>query len=348
MDKNIIIENTKIGFGEPCFIIAEVGLAHDGSLGSAHSYIDAVAKTGADAIKFQTHIANAESSDKELFRVKVFPQDTTRYDYWNRTAFSEQEWCGLKEHASEKGLIFLSSPFSIEAVKLLRKIGVSAWKIASGETNNILLLDEISQRKEPVFLSSGMSYVKELDASLELLKNQGVPVLLMQCTNRYPCPPEYLGLNMIQEYEKLFNVPIGFSDHSGEVASGIAAITLGAKALEVHITWHKDSFGPDVKASLTIEELSNLVSGVRLVEKALNNPINKDSLTDDMSDMRQLFTKGLFANCDIEKGDCIDKKHVASKKPCLGISVSEYEKVIGKVAKNHIKKGESITWEDLQ
>jgi len=348
MDKNFIIENTKIGFGDPCFIIAEVGLAHDGSLGMAHSYIDAVAKTGADAIKFQTHIASAESSDKELFRVKVFPQDSTRYNYWERTSFSENEWRGLKKHADEENLVFLSSPFSIEAVKLLRRIGISAWKIASGETNNLLILNEIAKGKEPVFLSSGMSYIKELNTSLKILEKSSTPTLLMQCTNHYPCPPEYLGLNMIQEYEELFNIPVGFSDHSGEVASGVAAVSLGAKALEVHITWHKDSFGPDVKASLTIEELYQLVHGVRIVEKALNNPIDKDSLTDDMSEMRELFTKGLYANWDIDKGDIIDKNKIVTKKPCIGIPVSQYDNVIGKVAKKHIKKDESITWEDLQ
>ena len=348
MDKNFIIENTKIGFGDPCFIIAEVGLAHDGSLGMAHSYIDAVAKTGADAIKFQTHIASAESSDKELFRVKVFPQDSTRYNYWERTSFSENEWRGLKKHADEENLVFLSSPFSIEAVKLLRRIGISAWKIASGETNNLLILNEIAKGKEPVFLSSGMSYIKELNTSLKILEKSSTPTLLMQCTNHYPCPTEYLGLNMIQEYEELFNIPVGFSDHSGEVASGVAAVSLGAKALEVHITWHKDSFGPDVKASLTIEELYQLVHGVRIVEKALNNPIDKDSLTDDMSEMRELFTKGLYANWDIDKGDIIDKNKIVTKKPCIGIPVSQYDNVIGKVAKKHIKKDESITWEDLQ
>ena len=132
----IKIKGRKIGKGQPVFIIGEIAQAHDGSLGAAHAYIDAIANTGADAVKFQTHIAEAESSPRERWRVNFSYQDKTRFDYWKRMEFTLEQWKGLKKHAEEKGLIFLSSPFSSEAVEILERIGVSAWKVASGEVNN--------------------------------------------------------------------------------------------------------------------------------------------------------------------------------------------------------------------
>ena len=347
ISENIFIDEREVGGKASCFVIAEVGLAHDGSLGSAHSFIDAIARAGADAVKFQTHIAHAESTLGEPFRVNVFPQDETRYDYWERTSFTEKEWAGLKQHAEDKNLIFMSTPFSIEAVKMLRRIGVNAWKIGSGDTNNILMLDEIAKENDLVFLSSGMSYMHELDLSIKRLQDKNVPLLLMQCTNRYPCPPEKLGLNMLAQYSERFKVPTGFSDHSGEIGPCLSAVTLGAKAVEVHVTWHPDCFGPDVKASLTIDDFSLLTKNIRLLEEALSNDVDKDLMAEDMKDMRLLFTKGLVATKDIVEGEKIKKSHLDAKKPCVGIPVHEYERAVGMSAVRFIKQGESITWTDI-
>jgi len=210
------------------------------------------------------------------------------------------------------------------------------------------MLDEISQENEPVLLSSGMSYLHELEVSVNRLKDKGIPLLLMQCTNRYPCPPEKLGLNMISDYKKRFQIPVGFSDHSGEVGPCLAAVTMGAKAIEVHVTWHSGCFGPDVKASLTIEGLSLLTKNIRIIETAISNPIDKDLMAEEMNDMRLLFTKGLVAKNDITEGEVITKNHINAKKPCTGIPVHEYEKIIGKSASRFIEKGESIDWNDIR
>ena len=253
--KGVLFGEKLINKDSPSLIIAEIGLSHDGSLGSAHAFIDAISKTGVDAIKFQTHIASAESSAAESFRVNVFPQDKSRYDYWERTAFSLDQWAGLKKHAEEKGLLFLSTPFSLEAINLLDKIGIEAWKIGSGEVNNFIILEKLSRLKKPVILSSGLSYLYELDKAIDFLHKSSTPVMLMQCTSKYPCPPEYYGLNLISEFKERFNIPIGFSDHSGNLSTNLAAISLGAKCIEMHVTWHKECFGPDVKSSITIDEL---------------------------------------------------------------------------------------------
>lgn len=342
------IGSREIGEGARCFVIAEVALAHDGSLGMAHAYIDAAADAGADAVKFQTHIAAAESSPEEQFRVKVFPQDATRYAYWERTAFTEDQWRELKSHTEKRGLEFLSSPFSVAAVELLRRIGVKGWKIGSGETNNPLLLEEIAKGNEPVLVSTGMSYWQEIDTVVESLRARKIPVMVMQCTSKYPCLPEDLGLTLIPEFIKRYGVPVGFSDHSGEIAPGIAAVALGAKAVEVHITWHKKSFGPDVPASLTIEQLEELVKGVRIIDAALSSTVDKDRSARGLEDMRNLFTKGLVATDDIAANTRIEARHLDARKPCIGIPASDYETVVGKTTVRPIGKGAHIHADDIK
>ena len=197
MSMHFKIGNKEIGEGKPCFIMAEVAQAHDGSLGTAHAFIDAVAATGADAIKFQTHIAAAESTPDEPWRIKFSKQDATRYDYWKRMEFTEDQWQDLKQHADECGLIFLSSPFSLEAVDLLTRINIAAWKIPSGEITSTPILDQMISTGLPMILSTGMSPLDEIDNVVNRIQKQNVPLLVLQCTTAYPCPPEKIGLNMI-------------------------------------------------------------------------------------------------------------------------------------------------------
>src|SRR4051812_45160420 len=164
---------------EGCLVIAEIGQAHDGSLGTAHAYIDAIAEAGADAVKFQTHIAAAESTPGEPFRVKFSPQDATRYDYWKRMEFTEPQWHALAEHARERGLIFLSTPFSSEAVELLARVGVPAWKVGSGEVTSLPLLAQMAATKLPVLVSSGMSSWEELDQATKTIQEAGAPCAVL-------------------------------------------------------------------------------------------------------------------------------------------------------------------------
>ena len=209
-------------------IIAEIAQAHDGSLGMAHAYIDAVAKTGADAIKFQTHIAAAESTPAEPWRVKFSQQDERRFDYWRRMEFTTEQWRGLKQHADEAGLIFLSSPFSIEAVELLDSLGMAAWKIASGEVTNWPMLERMAETKRQFLLSSGMSDLAEIDGLVNWLREQELPFALLQCTSAYPCPPEKVGLNALSLFQERYQCPVGLSDHSSTIFPSLAAATLGA------------------------------------------------------------------------------------------------------------------------
>ncbi len=337
-----------IGEGKPVFIVGEVAQAHDGSLGTAHAFIDAIAASGADAVKFQTHIAAAESSQLESFRVKFSRQDTTRYDYWKRMEFTPDQWQDLRDHASQKGLIFLSSPFSVEAVDLLEKLGMPAWKIASGEINNPLLLERIYKTRKPIILSTGLTELHELDMVVKDIKKQSIPLIILQCTTQYPVPPEKAGLNLIQEYNKHYNVPVGLSDHSGKIYNSLAAVTLGASMLEVHVTLSRKAFGPDVSASLTPEELQQLVEGTRLIQNALAHPVKKESLTGEVTELRLIFGKSLVAARDLKKGNILKRDDLTARKPGTGIPVAHIEQTTGKKLKNDIQKGQFLKLTDLE
>ena len=255
-------------------IIAEVGQAHDGSLGILHSYIDALKDTGVDAIKFQTHISEAESSTYEKFRVEFSYEDKSRSDYWKRMEFTLEQWEGIKKHCEEVDLEFISSPFSNMSVDLLEKVGVRRYKIGSGDIGNLLLLEKVSKTGKEIILSTGMSNFNEIDTAINFIRQFGNKVSILQCTTKYPTMAEDIGLNVIGELKNRCNVPVGLSDHSGNIYSLLAAVSMGAEIIEFHVVFDKKMFGPDSTSSLTISEVKKLVEGVRFIEKSL---INKTS-----------------------------------------------------------------------
>jgi N-acetylneuraminate synthase len=329
------------------FIIAEIAQAHDGSLGAAHAYIDALSKTGIHAIKFQTHIADAESSTLEPFRVKFSKQDKTRFDYWKRMEFSLEEWKDLKAHCDGVGLEFMSSPFSNAAVDLLEKVGVKRYKVGSGEVTNFLLLERISQTKKPVIISSGMSSYEELDKTLAFLKAKKVEFSILQCTTSYPTKPEQYGLNVIQELKKRYDVPVGFSDHSSKIETCIAAAALGAEIFEFHAVFSKEQFGPDVTSSLTIEEIKRLVEAVKRIEKAQKNPIDKSD-NSSFKELKSIFEKSLAVNKDLQKNHILSFSDLEAKKPANnGIAATYFNEVIGKTIKRDMQQWEFLTQEDI-
>lgn len=325
-----------------CMIIGEIAQSHDGSLGMAHAFIDAVARSGADAIKFQTHIAAAESTPREPWRVKFSKQDASRYDYWKRMEFSPEQWQGLAEHAKEKKLIFLSSPFSLEAVELLQKLDMPAWKVASGEVNHKQLLNAMLKTGKPILLSTGMSDLVEIDDAVDYIRKWNVEYAVMQCSTAYPCPPEKIGLNMIPKLRERYRYAVGLSDHSGTIYPGLAAVTLGIEVLEVHVAFSREMFGPDVPASVTMAELSQLVEGVRFIEQMRNNPIDKNDFAKEVSPLRKLFTKSVVAGMDLTKGTLLEERHLRIKKPGSGIPSERLNDLLGKRLLRDIKADEQI------
>ena len=331
-----------------CLIIGEVGLAHDGSLGHAHAFIDEVARAGADAVKFQTHIAAAESTAAEPFRVTFSPRDATRYDYWKRLEFTEAEWRGLANHARDHGLTFLCSPFSREAVEMLTRVGMTMWKVGSGEVSNLPLLEVMIATGRPILLSSGMSDIAELDKAVDRVRRAGVPLAILQCTTAYPCPPERIGLNMISFFRDRYECLAGLSDHSGTIYPGIAAAALGADVLEVHVTMSRGMFGPDVPASVTMEELRLLVDGVRFVERMRTHPVDKDAAARDVASLRDIFTKSLVAQGPLAAGTVLTEAHLGMKKPGTGMPADRLSSVLGRRLRRSLEPDEQLRVDDLE
>ncbi len=336
------------GRSPACLIVGEVAQSHDGSLGTAHAFIDVIARAGADAVKFQTHIASAESTPAEPWRVPFSGQDASRYDYWKRMEFSEPHWRGLHAHAVERGLLFLSSPFSHEAFDLLRRVGVSAWKVASGEISDTTLLDRMLDTDLPILLSSGLSPLCEIDAAVARVARRGHPFAVLQCTSAYPCPPERIGLNLLPAFARRYGCTVGLSDHSGTIYPGLAAATLGAGVLEVHVTLSRDMFGPDVVASITPAELQQLVEGVRFVERMTAHPLEKDELARETAHLRQAFTKSVVARRDLAAGTLLEREHLATKKPGTGIAAVRLPEVLGRRLRRSLRADELLSEADVE
>lgn len=346
--KNIFIGNREIGHGQSCFLIAEVAQAHDGSLGIAHSYIDAVAEAGVDAIKFQTHIAEAESTLKDKFRINFSYEDSNRYEYWKRMEFTEQQWIGIKEHCDSLGIIFLSSAFSKEAVDLLNKIGMPAWKVGSGEINNPLILEAMLRTSKPILLSSGMSNWSEIDDTISILSEKKSEYAIFQCTSKYPTSLDEIGLNILREMKNRYEVPIGLSDHSGSTSSAYSAIANNADILEFHIAFNKKIFGPDTKSSLDFDQLKQVVKFRDDNFRMESNPVDKDNMAKELSTMRELFNKSLVLRKSLKKGSIIKKGDLTAKKPGSGIPVQKIDKCIGKKIINDQVSGHILSWEDIE
>jgi N-acetylneuraminate synthase len=348
MAKNFKIGDQIVGPGKPCLIIAEVAQAHDGSLGTAHAFIDAIAGAGADAVKFQTHIAAAESTPDEPWRVKFSPQDATRFDYWKRMEFTEEQWIGLKQHADESELIFLSSPFSFEAVDLLTRVGVAAWKVPSGETANLPMLDQMTATGLPVILSTGMSPMDEIDTAVERIRSRGLEPTVLQCTTDYPCPAEKVGLNLIADFRERYGCPVGLSDHSGTIYPGLAAATLGIEMLEVHVTFSRKMFGPDVPASITTDELGRLVEGIRFIETMNAYPVNKEDMARDLKPLRDMFTKSVVAQKSLKAGTVLKAEDLTLKKPGTGLPAARLPEIVGRQLKRTVAADAMISEKDLE
>jgi len=333
---------------DECLVIGEVSQTHDGSLGQAHAFIDAIADAGADAVKFQTHIASAESTPDEPFRVPFSRQDSSRYQYWKRMEFSQEQWQGLAEHALERGLYFLSSPFSEEAVDLLENIGVPAWKIASGEVGNRQLLEKIIATGKPIIFSSGLSSFEELDVAVEMARSVGVSYAVMQTTTQYPTPPQKVGLNVIPIMQDRYGCAAGLSDHSGTIYPGLAAFAIGGRMLEVHVTFSRYMFGPDVCASVTVEELSQLVRGIRFLEHEVQHPVDKDLVVSELSDLKRMFGRSAVPTRDLPQGAVLSPGDLIAKKPGTGIPGEMIQSLFGRRITRAIKVDEILQYGDLE
>jgi len=262
-----------IGPGQPCYVIAEVGLAHDGSLALAHEYIDACSHAGVDAVKFQCHLGDTGTE----WRTRKLWRNETRQEYWHRTGFTSKQWVHLWSHCSDRRVDFVCSVFSLEAFRLIDPL-VNLHKVPSGRIADMPLHHAIRNTGKPVFVSNGMATFDEIRAAIEAYGKSG-KVLIMDCVSEYPTSPEHIGLWSAME---------GLSDHSGTIYPGIAAVALGCQVLEVHVCWSKEQGGFDTAASLDMGQLRQLVEGVRFVEKAMQR-VDKNAMAKELAETRRVF-----------------------------------------------------------
>lgn len=336
-----------VGAGAPALLIAEIAQAHDGSLGFAHSFIDLAADAGADAIKFQTHIADAETTPLEEFRINFSYEDPTRFDYWRRMEFTAEQWAGLAEHAARRGLIFLSSPFSLEACELLERLQMPAWKIASGEVSNQPMMEWMCRTGKPVLISSGMSDLDETRRAVGFVSQRGCGVGVFQCTSKYPTPLEEVGLNLLDDYAREFRCPVGLSDHSGSPYPALAAMARGADMLELHLCFHKTQFGPDTVASLDPAQFRLVAEARDAFHIMASAPVEKNKAAEGLSGLRRLFTKSLALRRTCPAGTTLTPELLTMKKPGTGIPANRYDDFIGRVLVREVSHRELLSEADL-
>lgn len=327
-------------------ILAEIGMTHDGSLGQALELTKAAALAGVDGVKYQLHISEAET-------IRNAPQPPyfkaePRYEYFKRTAFNMGQWKQIREQCRECGVKFIVSPFSIEAVKQLEEIGVDAIKIPSGEITNIPYLEYIAQTGIPVIVSSGMSSWEELEECIEIFQKENCNMAILQCTSEYPCLPENVGLNIIDDLkEKYPGYAVGLSDHSSGVWASIAAWMKGATIIEKHFTLSKRMYGPDAKMSMEPEEMQLLCESIKNLQKALASPVDKTKI-EKFTDMKQIFQKSIVAVQEIKKGTVLAGGMLGFKKPGIGLETKYYKDIIGKKVNRDLEFDDIIYKGDIE
>jgi N-acetylneuraminate synthase len=324
-------------------IIAEIGSVHDGSFGNACKLIEVAAACGADTVKFQTHLPEAETLRDAP--TPAYFRGEPRFDYFRRTGFSREQWRGLKAACEAAGVIFLSSPFSLEAVDLLEDVGVAQYKVPSGEVTNEPLLERIAETGKPTLLSSGMSNWAELDRAVAILRGS-TPLVVMQCTSAYPCPHERVGLNVLIEMQNRYRLPVGYSDHTEGVAAAMASAALGAVVIEKHLTFSRLMYGSDAANAMEPNDFKVYSDGVRSIWRMSDNPVDKDDLG-PVAEMKRIFEKSIVAARALPAGAVLARTDLAFKKAGHGISAAAYRNIIGRRLRDAVAADHPFSEQDF-
>jgi len=344
MSVSIKINNREIGPDFPPLVIAEVGINHEGDFNKAISLIDAASSVGAEVIKFQTHI-----TDKEMIKTDMKPGDISDERLWDiikRCELSEEEEIKIKKYCEKKNIIYISTPFSREASDRLEKMGVPAFKIGSGECNNLPLINHIAAKNKPIILSTGMNNIESIARTIKIIESHKCPLVILHCTSMYPTPYVNVRLGAITELKERFVAyPIGLSDHSLGIETCLGAVALGACILEKHFTLSKDWPGPDIGISIEPDELKNLIDGSKKIWEARGG--TKDILLEEkpVTDFAYASIVSIKA---IKVGDVFSLDNIWVKRPGNGkLLADSYDKVLGMVSKTNINIDEQIGPEDI-
>ncbi len=344
--KRVKIDDRLVGEAEPCFIIAEAGVNHNGDVNLAKRLVDVAKEAGADAVKFQTFKAEelvTETAEKAGYQKETTSSEESQFEMIKKLELSERNFKEISAYAHRKGIIFLSSAFDEGSADLLDRLSVPAFKVGSGEITNFPLLKHIAKKKKPIILSTGMSTIDEVEEALEIIRNEGAKeIILLHCVTSYPAKVEDTNLRAMETLRQTFKLPVGLSDHTLGITIPIAAVATGACVIEKHFTLDKNLAGPDHKASLEPDELKHMVKSIRDVEKAMGDGIKRP--TKEEEENRKAVRKSIVSRIDIPKGAVITKKMLAIKRPGNGLEAKYMNLVAGKKAKENIKSGETITF----
>ncbi len=339
------IGNRKIGINEPPLIIAEIGINHGGNIEVAKKLVLSAFRSGCEIIKHQTHFIDDEMTEEAK---NIFPPNDNRsiWEIMEVSSISKEEEVILKNFTEELGMIYISTPFSRKAADFLNEINIPAFKIGSGECDNILLLEHISKFGKPIILSTGMQSFETIKKSVKILEKSNVDYALLECTNLYPSPPENVSLKGITDLKKIFpKTIIGFSDHSIGSEMSLAAVALGASIIERHFTDTRYRSGPDISCSMEPNELRYLIDRSKEIHIALNNPKLR---TFEEEEVYKFARSSLVADKIIKKGKLISKEDIWAKRPGNGdIPGKDYKKIIGKRINKTKKINEQLSWKDF-
>ena len=346
MNPHIEIAGRKIGIDFPPLVIAEIGINHEGSLTVAKEMVDAAYRAGAEVVKHQTHIVEDEMSGAAK---KVIPgnADISIYEIMARCALNENDERALKEYVEEKGMIFISTPFSRAAANRLHSMNVAAYKIGSGECNNYPLLKHIAAFGKPVILSTGMNTIDSVAKAVQIFKDADTPLALLHTTNLYPTPAHLVRLGAMSQLHEAFpHYPFGLSDHTLSNHACLGAVALGASILERHFTDHKSRTGPDIVCSMDEQECADLISGSRLIWQmrgGVKEPAKEEQVTIDFAFATVCSIK------PIAKGEVFTADNLWVKRPGTGeIRAKDYEDLLGKKAAFDIPDDYQLNYKDIQ
>jgi len=341
----ISVGNKKIGDGEPCFIIAEAGVNHNGDIALAKKLIDVACEAGADAIKFQTFKTSylvTKNAEKAEYQKKTGAVGTTQFEMLKKLELSNTEFRKLSAYAKKRGILFLSTAFDEESIDLIVRLDVPAFKIPSGEITNIPCIERIAREKKPVILSTGMSTLEEVKDAVNCLKTHGCQeIIILHCTTSYPAPLESVNLRVLDTLRETFHLPVGYSDHTEGILVPIAAVARGACVIEKHITLDRTLTGPDHAASIEPGTLKELIAAIRQVEKALGTDDKRPDACEIKN--RDVVRKSVVAREDISRGSLLLETMLTLKRPGTGIEPKFLKDLVGKRVKTAIEKDTLIT-----
>lgn len=345
-DRGISIGQKLVGKGQPCFIIAEAGVNHNGDMVLARKLIDAANEAGVDCVKFQTFSTEklvTRTAPKPEYQKRGTPVAESQYKMLKSLELSYDHQRELKHYADSKGILFMSTPYDEESADFLVEIGVPAIKISSADLTNLPLLSHCGAKGVPIILSTGMSTLAEVEEAVAAIVDNGSPPLaLLHCNFNYPANYEDVNLRAMTTLSLAFQLPVGYSDHTASYEVCLAAVALGAVIIEKHFTLDRNLPGPDHRASIEPKEMAGLVEGVRVVEKALGSPVKKPSGAEIAN--RSISRRSIVAVVNIRHGETIMRSMLCAKRPGSGLEPRYISSLVGRKARRNISKDEFLDW----